>query len=126
MPQPNYELEGEIKLIDEQRTFPSGFTKREFVVTTDDRYPQDVKIECIKDRCSLLDGLSVGDKVNVSFNIRGNEYKGRYFVNLQAWRINKQDGGAAEQNADAAPLPNEGDLVEDIDDMPEGADNVPF
>lgn len=125
---PTYELNGQIKLISDQQTFPSGFTKREFVVTTDENYPQDVKIECIKDRCSLLDGMAVGDKVSVNFNIRGNEYKDRYYVNLQAWRMSKQDADTApaEGAAPAGSMADAADLVDDVDDIPEGDDNVPF
>jgi hypothetical protein len=111
----------------EQQTFASGFTKREFVLTTEEDYPQDVKIECIKDRCSLLDDLSEGDRINVNFNIRGNEYNGRYFVNLQAWRIQKQDSAAAaptgapsDAGASDVDLSADdfGDLVEDNDAAP--------
>ena len=39
------QVKGNIKLINETQTFDSGFQKREFVVTTNDMYPQDIKIE---------------------------------------------------------------------------------
>ena len=86
-----YQLEGSVKLISAPQTFQSGFTKREFVVTTDDQYPQDIKFECVKDKCALLDAVNQGQRVKVSFQIRGNEYQGRYFVNLQAYKV---EGGA--------------------------------
>ena len=34
-----YELTGKIKKIFDQQDFASGFYKREFVVTTDERFP---------------------------------------------------------------------------------------
>ncbi len=44
-----YELTGKIKLIQDEQTFASGFTKREMVVTVDDgRYPQDINLEFVK------------------------------------------------------------------------------
>ena len=119
----DYQLQGTIKLINEVQSFNSGFTKREFVVTDqDDKYPQDVKFECIKDKCALLDGYSVGEKVNVSFNIRGNEYNGRYYVNLQAWRLEKvggQESGAGGGGggggfADEPPPGHGQDAADDI------------
>jgi single-strand DNA-binding protein len=120
-----YEISGRIKKIFDQQTFASGFTKREFVVTTEEDYPQDVKIECIKDRCALLDNVKEGDRVNVNFNIRGNEYNGRFFVNLQAWRMQPQDGqtaGAADAPSASSdidlPADDFGDLVEDNDVAP--------
>jgi hypothetical protein len=86
----------------DQQTFNSGFTKREFVVTTDDdRYPQDIKFECIKDKCALLDGVEPGQRVTVTFDLRGNEYNDRYYVNLTAWRINPAPEAGGD--ADAGP-----------------------
>ncbi|MCH1505494.1 MAG: DUF3127 domain-containing protein [Verrucomicrobiales bacterium] len=90
-----YQLEGSIKLISPAQTFPSGFVKREFVVTTDDQYPQDIKLELTKEKCSLLDPISQGQRVSVSFRIRGNEYQGKYYVNLQAYKIDAGAGGGS-------------------------------
>ena len=90
-----FEITGTLKLILDEQTFGSGFNKREFVVTTrDDKYPQDIKFETVKDRTSLLDGLKPGTAVKVAFDIRGREYKGNYYVNLNAFRINREEGGA--------------------------------
>ncbi|MEI8039684.1 MAG: DUF3127 domain-containing protein [Verrucomicrobiota bacterium] len=83
-----YETSGKLKWIGEVLSFPSGFTKREFVVTTAaDKYPQDLKFEIVKEKCGLLDPFEVGQDVAVSFDIRGNEYNGKYFVNLSCWKI---------------------------------------
>ncbi|MEI6177485.1 MAG: DUF3127 domain-containing protein, partial [Verrucomicrobiota bacterium] len=72
-----YEAAGKIKLINETQSFPSGFSKREFVVTTgNDKYPQDLKFEVVKDKCAMLDSFEAGQDVQVSFDIRGNEYNG--------------------------------------------------
>jgi len=62
-------INGRVKLIMDLQSRDSGFTKREFVITTNEQYPQDVKLECIKDKTNLLDGLAEGDEVEVSFNI---------------------------------------------------------
>ena len=110
-------LNGKIKLISDLQSWDSGFTKREFVVTTNEQYPQDVKLEFIKDKTSLLDGLEEGDEVEVSFNVRGNEYNGKYYVNLQAWKLNKSAG---EASASEEP-PSEPDFEpagDDDDDLP--------
>ena len=93
------ELTGKVKMLLEKQTFSSGFEKREFVITTQEQYPQDVKFECIKDKNTQLDGLNTGDEVKVAFNVRGNEYQGKYYVNLQAWKIEK--GGAAAPSGGA-------------------------
>ena len=81
------EVKGKIKVINPTQTFDSGFQKREFVVTTDEQYPQDIELEFVKDKCAILDKYKVGSPVTVSYNLRGNEYNGNYYVNLQAWRV---------------------------------------
>jgi hypothetical protein len=97
-------ITGTIKVIKETQTFNSGFTKREFVVTTDEQYPQDIKLGFIKDKCSLLDNYKVGQPVTVDFNLRGNYNEGldRYFVELQAWRIGSNSEDGTEVIAQAA------------------------
>lgn len=93
-------MEGQIKVIYDTQTFGSGFQKREFVITTEDKYPQDIKFEFVKDKCTVLDGYEAGTKVKVFFDIRGNEYKERYFVNLNAWKMEKSGGGSAAPGDD--------------------------
>ena len=83
------QLEGTIKLINDTETFDSGFTKRVMVLTTKEQYPQEVAIEFVKDKTTLLDSYKVGDIATVAINIRGNEYKGKYYVNLTGWKISK-------------------------------------
>lgn len=123
-----FELEGTVKEIFDLQTFPSGFSKREFVIeTADDRYPQSIKFETVKDRTSLLDSLSKGDKVRVSFDIRGNEFKGRYYVNLNAWKVGK----AGEGSEPAGPAPSQGEgggssLDASFDNEPDDSDEIPF
>ncbi|WP_372748220.1 DUF3127 domain-containing protein [Litorivivens sp.] len=95
----SYELTGKIKLIQETQTFSSGFTKREMVVTVEDgNYPQDISLEFLKDKISLLDGLNAGQSVTVTFDIRGREYNGRYFNNLVGWKIQADTGAGDSGN----------------------------
>jgi single-strand DNA-binding protein len=127
-----YELQGSIKLILDLQTFPSGFSKREFVVTTSaDRFPQDIKFECVKEKTALLDGVNEGDQVNVYFDIRGNEFKEKYYVNLVAWKmeplgsISDVKGALGGAGAPAAASGSAAEAPEGYFD--EGSDdNIPF
>lgn len=109
-----YNLRGKVKVLMDTQTFASGFSKREFVVTTEDQYPQDVKFEAVKDKISMLDSVQPGQTITVSFNIRGNEYQGRYYVNLQAWRVQAE----SEDVSQAAPADGPGayDIPESVDE----------
>ena len=98
----SYELEGTVKAVFDTQEFASGFSKREFVITTDGEYPQDIKFEVYKDKCEDLDALTDGIKVNVFFNLKGNEYNGNYYNNLHCWRFEaaKKTAASAEINID--------------------------
>lgn len=81
----------------------NGFTKRMLVVETAEQYQQKLAIDFVKDKTSILDNYKVGDEVKVSVNLRGTEYNGRYFVNLQGWKIEKQ----GENNSTTTQQPQE-------------------
>jgi hypothetical protein len=98
-----YEMTGAVRAINEPQTFASGFTKREFVIEVEDgKYPQMIKLECVKDGVKHLDGIKLGDVVNVSFDIRGSEYKERFYVNLVAWKVTAT-GETAQPNEATRP-----------------------
>jgi single-strand DNA-binding protein len=103
-------IDGTVKAIFDTQTFDSGFSKREFVITTKEQYPQDVKFEVVKDKCSLIDGYRVGQSLTVHFNVRGNEYNGKYYVNLQAWKIEAAQAATPAPVAAAPADGEDGDL----------------
>ena len=124
-----FELEGTVHLIGDIQTFDSGFTKREFVVEVKDgNFPQMIKFECLKEKTSLTDNLNKGDTVKVNFDIRGNEYNGRFFVNLNAWKIEGTSGGgdagAQAESGAANSTPNEPPAGYGQPDS--GGDDIPF
>ena len=90
----NFEMEGTVKVINEVQSFASGFSKREFVVEVEEgKFPQSIKFECLKEKTTMIDDYSVGDSVKVFFDIRGNEYNGKYYVKLNAWKLERAGGG---------------------------------
>lgn len=100
---PSFEIQGTIQSVGELQTFNKGFTKREFILEVKDgKYPQSLKMECIKDKTALLDKISKGDQVTVNFDIRGSEYNGRHYVNLHAWKLAK---GGGQDMAENEPAP---------------------
>jgi hypothetical protein len=125
----SFELEGTVRHILDLQTFASGFSKREFVVEVEDgKFPQMIKFECLKDKAALLDKVAVGDEVKVNFDIRGNEFKDRFFVNLAAWKITPASGeggggpAAAKKSADTPPS----SLDDSFDNEPDDSDEIPF
>jgi single-strand DNA-binding protein len=119
-----FEITGTVKKVFEEQTFGSGFNKREFVLTIESgRFPQDIKFECVKDKVALVAALKPAQKVKVSFDLRGREWKESYFVNLNAWKLEVLGGDEAAQGGapedDGAPLPEApGETVQGDDDVP--------
>ncbi|MEN8737430.1 MAG: DUF3127 domain-containing protein [Akkermansiaceae bacterium] len=125
----SFELTGTLKVLEDTQTFASGFSKREFVIEVPDgQYPQMVKFETVRDKIEQLDSFSIGETLKVTFDIRGNEYKGRYYVNLNAWKIQSEGGsnnGSAPQGANDDPPP--GAFDNSFDSEPEPSDDdIPF
>jgi len=119
------EISGKIKVISDAETFGT-FTKRSFVVTTSEQYPQDIQLECHQDKCDLLDKLKVGDDVKASLNIRGKLWvsptgEEKYFNTIVAWRI---EAIKSEGSKPATPKPAE--FTPDIVDLEEPEDDLPF
>ena len=87
-------IKGKIKVINPTVQVSEKFSKREFVVTTTtEMYPQDIIMQMAKDKNNLLDGLQVGQEVDVDVNIKGREWinpqgEAKYFNTIEAWRIN--------------------------------------
>lgn len=48
-----------------------------------------VIFQLTNDKCDLADKVKPGDNVDVSFDIVGNESRDRFFVNLNAYRIER-------------------------------------
>jgi translation initiation factor IF-3 len=86
------ELTGTIKLVRDTQEVSASFKKREFVVTTEEQYPQDILLEMTQAKCDDLDTIQVGQKVKVSINLRGREWinpqgEAKYFNTLQGYKI---------------------------------------
>ena len=65
------------------------WNKQEFVIETEEQYPRKVCFTLFGDKISLIEGLSAGQEVEVSFNLESREYNGKWFHNINAWKIDK-------------------------------------
>lgn len=103
------EIEGKVHLIGQTETVGSAgtFKKRVIVIATDEQYAQHIPIDFVQDKCEILDKYAVGQKVKVSINIRGNEYNGKYYCNLNGWRIEKLEDTPVGRSAAGGLLPGE-------------------
>ena len=47
------------------------FKTADFVIETDEKYPQKIKFDLLGDKTDMLKHLSVGKKIDVHFNLKG-------------------------------------------------------
>ncbi len=126
-----FKLTGTLKVIKDTVQVTEKFSKREFVVSENSSmYPQEIAFQAAQDKCSMLDGFTEGDQVEVSFNLRGREWTSpqgevKYFNTLDAWRIEKvgqgmPQGGPSDMNLDAMPssAPQVNTQSDEDDDLP--------
>jgi hypothetical protein len=62
--------------------------KQEFVIdTSEDQYPKQICFTLFNDKLNLLDGLKPGTEVNVSFSVESREFNGKWYHNINAWKV---------------------------------------
>ncbi len=99
-----FETEGKLHKIfpTEQKT--ASFAAREFVVEIPEgKYPQYIKFQLVQDRCGILDNFREGEKVKVSFDLKGRPWQDKFFTTLDCWKLERTDG--TESVAFSAPTP---------------------
>lgn len=126
------ELTGIIKHIGDLIQVTEKFSKREFVITTADQYPQQVSFQLVNKHCEWLDQYSIGEEVRVIFSIGGKEWKSpkgevKYFNTLTAYHLTLLNKAvdAPQQKPPTSVAELEGGRVENLPS--EGnADDLPF
>lgn len=128
----NLKVEGKLHAIFATKDVSDKFKTREFVVETDEQYPQMVKFELSQAKCDAIDSYKEGDRIVVNFNLRGREYTDpktnevKYFNTLQAWKLEKGNGGTTTQTAPNTEKPK-GNVAAQAKLEPETvSDDLPF
>lgn len=122
----SFEIEGKLHKKFDTESKSASFQAREFVIETEGTYPQFVKFQLTQDRCGLIETYQEGQMIKVHFDLRGREWNGKYFTNLNAWRIEAATAASSEVAAD--PMPNDEDFPSASDEpATQGyADDLPF
>ncbi|MBR4735355.1 MAG: DUF3127 domain-containing protein [Bacteroidales bacterium] len=132
------ELEGTLrhKLASQQGTSARGaWAKQEFILEfPDGNFTAQACFTAFgQDKVAELDKYQVGDRIKISFNIRSREYNGRWYNDLQIWRIapaGQPAAAPAAPQAQATPVPPafETAPAPTLADMPDEApeDDLPF
>lgn len=86
------QVQGKILMIFDEKQITEKFVNRQFIVQTEERYPQKLSLELQQQAVDLIDPFKEGDFVVVDINIKGREWvspqgETKYFNTLEAWKI---------------------------------------
>jgi len=96
------------------------FKKREFVIEkTENNFTEQIKFQLVQDKTGVVEPFKVGEQIKVFFDIKGSKWKEAYFVNLQAWKIERLSNEKVAQ--DAPPAYTQDDIP-----PPSIDDDLPF
>lgn len=99
------------------------WSKQEFVIeTTEDQFPKKICFTLFGDKVSILNGISVGDEIDVAYNVESRDFNGKWYHNINAWKISplKQENNSSSYQGNNAPPPpepnfeNEGPAYDDL------------
>ena len=85
----SYEITGRIHKLYEPERKSEKFLTQELVLLLDGRYPEYPKFQFTNDHADQLQSFAEGDEVRIRFDLRGREWQGKYFTNLNGYRIEK-------------------------------------
>ena len=109
-----------VKTLDvESGTSKAGkeWKKQSFVIDTGAQFNPEVCFSLFgEDKIAMIDGIQPGTEIEVSFNLSSREYNGKYYHNIDAWRINKTASSMSNESENTSPFPSEEDSEED--DLP--------
>lgn len=81
-------MKGKLILKLEPRQVSEKFRVMDFVIETpDEKYPQKVQFQILNDRIQEMDKYTLGEELEITFDIRGREYNGKYYNSLNAYKI---------------------------------------
>ena len=101
------EIEGKIIAVLPARSGVSQRTgnewkSQEYVIETHDQYPRKCCFRIFgSDKIDSMN-IQAGEELRVSFDIDANEYQGRWYNNISAWKVERIDAAAGQ--AAAAPM----------------------
>ena len=105
------------KLSVESGTSKAGkeWKKQTFLVDTGAQYNPEICFQLFgEEKIEMLNHHNEGDQVEISFNLSSKEFNGRYFHNIDAWRIESLSNNEIRDIEDApefnAPATEEDDL----------------
>ncbi len=119
----NYSVKGKLKRYGSVETVgANNFTKREFVIETQEQYPQSLSFQLTKDRVDIIEVYSVGEEMEVHFNLRGRDWTNpqgetKTFNQLECWKLVRLASAAPVEQNDSMDMNNDYQQPQGKDDL---------
>lgn len=125
------ELKGTIKVIKDIQQVSDKFQKREFVVESNEQYPQTICVELHGDKVDIVDAYAIGESVTVSIGLRGREWinpqgEAKYFNTIVAWRIQRENSQPANNENIRQEYPQAAQQNSFVDQIDHDMEDPPF
>ena len=130
------ETTGTIVHIGDIQNISDKFRKRDLVISKSENasngqtYTEEIIFQITQQSCGIVDKVSVGDEVTVSFNLKGKKWKDTWYNNLDAWKVEQVEGSESSiPSANESILGAKSTTKEDadfFDNSEEAGDELPF
>lgn len=90
------QINGKVTEVSNVIQINDSFTKKELIIKTSDKYPQEMKFDFLNKAIDTLGGIKVNDDVEVFFNIRSSKFNNKYYNNLVGWKAEKDSSQKTE------------------------------
>jgi len=90
----------------------NSWKKQDVVIEDDEKYPNSIVVTLMGD--TINPNLVVGNKVKAHLNFKANEYNGRHYNGVTAWKLDVEGTGQSNAQASSQPQAN----VPPVDDLP--------
>ena len=109
------------------RASGNSWMTQEFVIETQDQYPKKMMFSIFGEDKIKQAAINLGDIIKVYFDIDAREFNGRWYSDIRAWKVERDQAAQAApapqpQAAPAPQAPSEpfgpGDTPSDSDDLP--------
>jgi single-stranded DNA-binding protein len=96
------QITGIIKVIKPIQQVSATFSKREFVIETQEQYPQTIQLELHGDRVDIIESFTEGQEVECHINLRGRSWTNpqgeeKFFNTIVCWKIQLPNTNSAPQ-----------------------------
>lgn len=102
-----------------------AWSKQDFVIETNEQYPKKVCFTLFGEKASLIDGISEGSEVEVFFNLESRDFNGKWYHNINAWKINAEQGSTSQGSGETG-LKQREDVTPPPDVADDSGNDLPF